>query len=58
MCAGDLSLEQSVVANEFGFNGWGASHQCADWRVIWDIALAHKYMYNEGEEMQADEHMM
>jgi len=43
MCAGDLSLEHSVVPDEFGFNGWGTSHQCADWDTIWDIAVQHRY---------------
>lgn len=51
MCAGDLALESSVVPNEFGFNGWGTSHQCADWRVMWDTATAHRYMYDSDEEM-------
>jgi hypothetical protein len=43
MCAGDLSLEHSVVQNEFGFNGWGTSHECADWRSVWDIVVKHQY---------------
>ncbi|KFY35975.1 hypothetical protein V494_05428 [Pseudogymnoascus sp. VKM F-4513 (FW-928)] len=51
MCAGDLALEASVVPNEFGFNGWGTSHQCADWRVMWDTAIAHRYMYDPDKEM-------
>jgi len=43
MCAGDLSLEHSVVPDEFGFNGWGTSHKCADWSAMWDIAMDHRY---------------
>jgi hypothetical protein len=43
MCAGDLSLEHSVVPDEFGFNGWGTSHQCADWDAMWEIAVRHRY---------------
>lgn len=51
MCAGDMALESSVVPNEFGFNGWGTLHQCADWRVMWDTATANRYMYDPDEEM-------
>lgn len=51
MCAGDLALESSVVPVEFGFNCWGTSNQCADWRIIWDTATAHRYMYAPDEEM-------
>ncbi|EFQ91546.1 hypothetical protein PTT_11592 [Pyrenophora teres f. teres 0-1] len=43
MCAGDLSLEHSVVPSEFGFNGWGTSHKCADWSAMWDIAVDRRY---------------
>ncbi|KAF1942729.1 hypothetical protein EJ02DRAFT_160641 [Clathrospora elynae] len=43
MCAGDLSLEHSVVPDQFGFNGWGTSHQCSDWKSMWDIAEDHQY---------------
>jgi hypothetical protein len=43
MCAGDLSLEHSVIPDAFGFNGWGTAHQCADWDTMWDIAVSKRY---------------
>lgn len=43
MCVGDISLEHSVVPDEFGFNGWGTAHQCADWQTMWDIAIERRY---------------
>jgi hypothetical protein len=43
MCAGDLSLEHSLVPDEFGFNGWGTAHQCADWSSMGEIAVAWRY---------------
>jgi hypothetical protein len=46
MCAGDLSLEHSVVPDQFGFNGWGTTHQCADWDTMWDLAVKHRYEQN------------
>ncbi|RYN24796.1 hypothetical protein AA0117_g7693 [Alternaria alternata] len=52
MCAGDLSLEHSVVPDEFGFNGWGTSHQCAGWDAMWDIAVQHRY--DQGIRQEAE----
>lgn len=49
MCAGDLSLEHSVVPDEFGFNGWGTAHQCADWDTMWDIAVKRRYEQSTGQ---------
>jgi hypothetical protein len=49
MCAGDLSLEHSVVPDEFGFNGWGTAHQCADWETMWDIATQRRYDQSTGQ---------
>jgi hypothetical protein len=43
MCAGDMFLEHSVVPDEFRFNGWGTSHQCAAWDATWEIAVQHRY---------------
>jgi hypothetical protein len=43
MCTGDIALEHSIVPEEFGFNGWGAAHQCADWDAMRDIALGMRY---------------
>jgi hypothetical protein len=43
MCAGDLSLEHSLVPDEFGFNGWGTAHKCADWETMWHIAMKRRY---------------
>jgi hypothetical protein len=39
MYAGGLSMEHSMVPNEFDFNGCDTVHQCGDWDVMWDIAV-------------------
>lgn len=44
MCADDLSVERSVAPDEFGFNGWGAEHKCADWSWMWEQAVAKSYV--------------
>ncbi|EOA80766.1 uncharacterized protein SETTUDRAFT_44662 [Exserohilum turcica Et28A] len=50
MCAGDLSLEHSVVPDEFGFNGWGTAHACADWGAMWELAVEHRYEQQQQQQ--------
>jgi hypothetical protein len=50
MCTGDISLEHSIVREEFGFNGWGAAHQCADWDAMRNIALEMQYVQGTKQE--------
>lgn len=45
MCAGDTSLEKAIDLNgtrKPGFNGWGISHKCRDWRTIYQFAQRHR----------------
>jgi hypothetical protein len=43
MCAGDLSLEGSKDPDRFEFNGWGATHQCADWDTMYRLAFDRRW---------------
>lgn len=41
MCAGDLTLEKSVVVNgelDRSVDGWGVIHECKNWNSMYDIA--------------------
>lgn len=50
MCAGDLSLERSKDPDRFEFNGWGATHQCADWDTMYKLAADLRWSDLEPEE--------
>jgi hypothetical protein len=46
MCAGDMTLEKAFINDGQrieGSDGWGITHECRDWTVMYDFALAHEY---------------
>ena len=46
MCAGDLTLEKAVVRNGEIVNGattWNVTHECKDWRSMFEFADEHAY---------------
>lgn len=43
MCSGDLSLESAKAPDRFEFNGWGATHQCADWDTMYRLAFDRRW---------------
>jgi hypothetical protein len=44
MCAGDTTLEKVITVDGKiikGVDGWGVTHQCRDWKSIYDFTVEH-----------------
>lgn len=56
MCAGDTALEEALVVPGLGseamptrnVDGWGTTHLCRDWGVMWEFAKGHRYRNSSG----------
>jgi hypothetical protein len=56
MCAGDTALEEALVVPGLAsegvptrnVDGWGTTHLCRDWGVVWEFAKGHRYRNSTG----------
>jgi hypothetical protein len=53
MCAGDMALEEAIAIEDGESptrvtQGWGTSHQCRNWQMMYDFAASHRYRNSSG----------
>lgn len=56
MCSGDTTLEESTIVPGLDVggiptrntDGWGMTHLCRDWEIIWEFARDHSYRNASG----------